>query len=81
MKVLAATLCLPVLAACSSTSSGSPELSVSQKTKVECVASNFEPNGCTTSHELGVAATLTTNPGALPSAADLRAPGAGESEF
>jgi PBP1b-binding outer membrane lipoprotein LpoB len=81
MRIAGATLGLLVLAGCSSTSQGSPELSVSQKTKVECVASNFEPNGCTTSHELGLAATLTTNQAALPSAADLRVPGAGESEF
>jgi|TARA_A100001391_G_scaffold44812_4_gene26263 uncharacterized lipoprotein len=81
MRIVTAALCLIVLAGCSSTSTGSPELSVSQKTKVECVASNFEPNGCTTSHEFGLAATLATNQGALPSAADLRAPGADESEF
>ena len=81
MKPAAAVIFLIVLAGCSATSSGNPELDVSQKIEVECVASNFEPNGCTTSHELGVAATLTTNPGALPSAADLRVPGAGESEF
>ncbi|WP_421950409.1 hypothetical protein [Pelagibacterium sp.] len=81
MRVFAAALCLSVLAGCSSASQGGPELDVSQKIKVECVSSNFEPNGCTTSHELGIAATLSTNQGALPSAADLRAPGAGESEF
>jgi predicted component of type VI protein secretion system len=81
MKPAAAVIFLIVLAGCSSTSSGNPELDVSQKIEVECVASNFEPNGCTTSHKLGVAATFSTNPGTLPSADDLRAPGAGESEF
>lgn len=81
MKPAAAAFFLLILTGCSATSSAGPELDVSQKIEVECVASNFEPNGCTTSHELGVIATFATNPGALPSAADLRAPGAGESEF
>lgn len=81
MKPAFAVLCLVALAGCSSTGSQSPELSVSQTTKVKCVASNFEPNGCKTSTEFGVAATLTSNEGRLPSAADLRAPGADESEF
>lgn len=81
MKPVAAALFLLILTGCTSTSSSSPDLDLNQKIEVKCVSSNVRPNGCTTSHEIELAARFDTNTGTLPGPADLRAPGAGGSEF
>ncbi|RDE08615.1 hypothetical protein DVH29_10660 [Pelagibacterium lacus] len=69
-----------LVAACGSSHVASaPQLN--QELEIKCVASNARPSGCTTSHTIAVSTTITRTDGTLPSAADLRPPQAGESEF
>lgn len=81
MKIALAALAVLVCAGCSSASAPVAEtVDLRQKTEVECVASNIEPNGCKTTHELWIVAPFGQADSGLPSAADLRDPDAG-SEF
>lgn len=56
------------------------ESTVRYETEIKCVASNVAPSGCKS--EYGIAVVTPVNTGSrLPSVEDLRAPGAGASEF
>lgn len=83
MRIAFALVTALLCAGCAS-SSASPNViegtRVHQRTEVECVASNIKPSGCTTEYDIIFITSLNTgNP--LPSVDDLRAPGAGDSEF
>lgn len=78
MRLVLAALGALACAGCASTnSSDAGNVSLRQKTEVECVASNFEPSGCKTGHELWIVAPLSQGDGGLPNASDLRDPKAG----
>lgn len=81
MKFALAALAVLACVGCTSTSAPVVEtVDLRQKTEVECVASNFERNGCKTSHELWIVAPFGPAYSGVPSAEDLRDPDAG-SEF
>ena len=81
MKCPLAVLALLASAGCASTTPPvAGDISVHQKSEIECSASNFEPNGCKTGHSLWIVAPFNQGGSDLPSAADLRDPNAG-SEF
>ncbi len=79
MKPLALLPLFATLAACATAPSYKADTRLGQKLAVECVASNFEENGCTTKHQVALTTTFTPADGA--SIEDMRVDGAGESEF
>ena len=78
MKFPLAVLAILACAGCASTAAPvAGDVSLRQKTEVECSASNFEPNGCKTGHSLWIVAPFSKGESGLPGADDLRDPNAG----